>query len=437
MAISLFEALDRARLRGAHWRVFAIIASNYFLDGVMFSIAPLLAYIVFPNNADFAVLVFAANLLAETIGAILLGILADRLGRRKMFMVSLSIESASLIALFFTYRNPVAFLLLTSLMTFGIGGEFGASYAAIAELFPAKHRGKILMLATNFWNIGSAVIAGLMLVYIALSSNPETQVTYLLASALGTAVVVGLARLGFPESPRWLLEQGRASEAVELARLLSGYQGRLEARVPRVEEIGLGEVLGKYWFRFLVLAVVTIAQYVTYDVTAYYLPYAQGFVFGADIAPMVVFVANSGASIGAFMLLPLIDRARKWSILSAFAGGFATGLLIYYAHMLSDVNLFYAAVFVNLVFSEWAWASLSILQSELFPTPVRASVVGLLTGLQGISGAAIVYTAGFMNAQDYLVLVLLLWLSGLLAASAWYARGIETAGKPLEDVSRA
>ncbi len=431
----MFEALDRAKLTKSHWRVFAIVAANYFLDGVMFSIAPLLAYILFPENPAYAATVFATNLVAETIGAIVLGALADRLGRRSMFMVSLAIEAGALIALFFTYRDPLAFLVLTSLMTFGIGGEFGAAYAAIAELFPSKHRGKALMLATNFWNIGSAVIAGLMLVYIALSSDPELQVTYLLGSALATAIVVGLARLGFPESPRWLIERGRREEAVELAKSITGYSGRLEAKIPETRALGLREVLSHYWFRFLVLAVVTVAQYVTYDVTAYYLPYAQGFVFGAEIAPMVVLVANTGASLGAFLLLPLIDRARRWSILAAFTGGLATGFAIYMAHLTGNLGLFYAALFANLVFSEWAWASLSVLQSELFPTPVRATVVGLLTGLQGLSGAAVVYTSAFMDAQLYLVLVLLLWLAGLVAALSWYLRGVETAGKPLEEIA--
>ena len=431
----ILEVLDKAGWGSGHWRLFAIVSSNYFLDGVMFSIAPLLAYILFPENYSFILLVFAVNLVSETLGAILLGALADRYGRRTMFIASLSIESASLIILFFTYHSPLAFLVLTSAMTFGIGGEFGAAYAAIAELSPARHRGKALMLSTNFWNIGSAVIAGLMLVYIALSENPDTQVSYLLGSALATAIVVGLARIGFPESPRWLIEHGREKEAVELVRKITGYNREIEPVIPVVREVGLREALTVYWFRFLVLAAVTIAQYVTYDVTAYYLPYAPGFVFGAEIAPMVVFIANTGASIGAFLLLPLIDRARKWSLSASFTGGLIGALGILLAHAVRHLGAFYTALFADLVFSEWAWASLSVLQSELFPTRVRASVVGLLTGLQGISGALVVYSSSVMTAGSYLAVVIGLWLLGLVAALAWQLRGVETAGKPLEQIT--
>ncbi len=97
-------------------------------------------------------LVFASNLLAEAAGAIPLGLLADRLGRRVMFTVSLAIEVAGLLVLAVGYESLALLALGTSMVTFGISGKFEAAYAAIAELVPARVRGKALMLATNFWN---------------------------------------------------------------------------------------------------------------------------------------------------------------------------------------------------------------------------------------------------------------------------------------------
>ncbi len=57
----------------------------------------------------------------------------------------------------------------------------------------------------------------------------------------------------------------------------------------------MSEAVSRYPFRLLVLAVVTVVQYVTYGMLAYYVPYAKGFAFGVDHAPRVVFVANLGA----------------------------------------------------------------------------------------------------------------------------------------------
>jgi len=430
------KILDQSFWSREHWKLFTVVSLNYILDGVMFSVAPLLAYLIAPEKAP---LVFTLNLISETIGAIILGRLADIYGRRVMFAFSLTLEVLALLLLVPLYGNFIAFTVLTSLMTFGIGGEFGAAYSAIAELTPAKHRGKVLTLSTNFWNIGAAMIAGLSLIYTAMSEDIAIQIQYLLLSALGTAIIAGLVRLAFPESPRWLVSRKRIEEAEALVRKITGYRGIIIFNEQGVgnsfeSRIGLGTALSKYCFRFVILAIVTVSQYVTYNIAAYYLPYAPGFVFTLSIVPLLIFIANLGASVGAFILLPLIDRARRLTALLSFLGGAITAILLLIFHNTANLIAFCSALFINLIFSEWAWASLSVLQSELFPTSVRASIIGLLTGLTGISGALIVYLSGFLVARQYLSIVIGLWIAGLIAAAIWYFRGIESAQRALEEL---
>ncbi len=429
---SFTRALDDARWGWEHWKLFVTVSANYMLDGIMFSIAPLMAYIVAP---DMAIYVLVANLLAEWLGALILGWLADVYGRRPLFTIALAIEVLALIILYFTYENPLAFLILTSAMTFGVGGEFGAAYAALAELTPRTHRGKALMLSTNFWNIGAALIAGAALLYAYIYEDPGVQVRLLLLSALATAVVIGLARLAFPESVRWLVLKGRTSEAEYIVRRFTGVKGPLEFRLPPEQSIGLGEAVAKYPFRLIVLAVVTVAQYVTYGMLAYYVPYASGFIFGVEEAPRVVFTANLGASIGAFLLIPLIDRARRLSVLLAFLGGTLTAMLVLVSHNLGLLLAFYTLLFLNMVFSEWAWGSISALQSELFPTGVRASIVGFLVSLTGIAGALTVYSERILTAQGFMAWAIILWILGLTASTAWYVRGVESAGRSVEELA--
>lgn len=431
MARSFTQALDQAPWSGPHWRLFTLISLNYVLNGIMFSIAPVLAYIVAPESA---LLILAANLLSEALGAVLLGAFADRYGRKNMFMLSLALESASLILLFPLHQDPTAFLVLTSIMTFGVGGEFGAAYSLIAELAPRRHRGKALVLATNFWNIGAAVFAGLALIVQQLEADVGVQVRVLLASALGTAIVVGLARIALPESPRWLVSRGRVEGAKKVLEALGIEAGSLDYTLPPTSSIGLGEALSRYRFRFLVLAIVTVTQYVTYGMLAYYAPYAPGFAFGVELAPTIVLVANAGASIGGLFLAAYIDKSRRNALLAAFAGGLATALLIIWAHSLGAKGLFLALVFANLWFSEWAWGGLSSLQSELFPTGVRASVVGLLTSLTGVAGALVVYSSTLLTAGGFLATAALLWALGLAAALTWRLKGRETAGAPIEEL---
>jgi len=423
--------LSTSSWRRAHWALFSVISLNYFADGIIFSIAPLIVSVLAP--ASFPA-IFAANLLSEMLGAILLGYLADRYGRRPIFTAALLLEMAALLLLIFTYESTLALLLLTSLLNFGVGGEFGAAYAALAELLPAKDRGKALLLAPNFWNVGAAFIAGLALAFGELYQSASPQLGALLASAVLVAAGIRLARLALPESPRWLLLRGRAEQALAIARRFTGHGGALSGSPLREEGVGMAEALRRYTFRFAVLAIITVVQYLTYNMMAYYAPYAPGFSFGLESVPYVIFTANLGAAVGALPLALLIDRARRVATFVAFAGGLLGSLLLLYAHALASLPYYLLSLFVALIFSEWAWGTLSALQSELFPTGVRSSLVGLLTGLTGLSGALVVQVEASITAQQYLILASLLWALGLGAAGAWLYRGVESARRALEEL---
>ena len=88
------EILDSAKWSNVHWKLFAVFADNYFFDGIMFAVAPLLLYLVAPSKV--APTIFALNLLSEAAGSIVFGKLADIYGRLKIFAFSMALEAGSL-----------------------------------------------------------------------------------------------------------------------------------------------------------------------------------------------------------------------------------------------------------------------------------------------------------------------------------------------------
>ncbi|AFA40720.1 Sugar (and other) transporter [Pyrobaculum oguniense TE7] len=411
-----------------HWGLFAIVSASFFLDGVLFTLVPATIYLI-EGLVSEAPLIFAVNSLFFMLGALVLGWVGDVLGRRLGLITSLLIYTAGAVAFAATFwagalTLPVA-LATTSVINFGVGGEVGPAYSALAELTPPRRRGTALMLAANFWNVGAAILAAASLYYAELTGDPKTAVLYTFYTAIALAVLVLVARLHVPESLRWLAARGRLAEAEALAKR---YGVSLPPPQPQK-----GSLRG-YWGRIALLAVAFTAQLITYNIAAYYVPYAPGFAYGAEFAPINVAVANLGAAVGAFLLLPLIDKSRKLSFTAAFAGGLATAIALAAVHG-SPAWIYASVLFLNLVFSEWAWASISVLESELFPTAVRSTAVGLVTAGAWLANAGAVFLEGVIGVHLFLALLVALWSMGLTSALWWQMRGVESAGRELEELA--
>jgi hypothetical protein len=87
-----------------------------------------------------------------------------------------------------------------------------------------------------------------------------------------------------------------------------------------------------------------------------------------------------------------------------------------------------------LVFSEWAWAAIGVLEAELFPTAVRSTAVGIVTASAWLINAAAVFAEGVLGAGPFFALLTALWAFGAAAAALWYAKGVESAGRRLEEL---
>src|SRR5262245_45298410 len=223
--------LDALPWSRRHWRVVIALGVSWLLDGlevtVVGSLGPALQR---PDTRGLSAADVGGSGTAYSGGAVLgalyFGRLADRLGRKRLFIMTLAVYLAATILTAFTF-DFTSFVLCRALTGFGIGGEYAAINSAIDELIPARVRGAVdLAINGTFW-IGAAAGAAMSIVLL----DPDfvgPELGWRLAFALGAVLTVAilLVRRHLPESPRWLMTRGRLAEA-------EGVVAHIEAEVER------------------------------------------------------------------------------------------------------------------------------------------------------------------------------------------------------------
>src|SRR5581483_6147891 len=144
------------------------------------------------------------------LGAFAFGWLTDRLGRKRLFFVTLGVYIAGTAATAFS-QDIVSFALFRFVTGAGIGGEYTAINSALQELIPKRYRGRTdLGVNGSFW-IGAAIGAlgtSVLLVPGRLPPDMGWRVAFAIGAVLGLGIL--LLRRALPESPRWLLVHGRS-----------------------------------------------------------------------------------------------------------------------------------------------------------------------------------------------------------------------------------
>ena len=164
-------------------------------------------------------------------GAFFFGWLTDRLGRKKLFSITLAVYLAATAATGLSW-DAWSFILFRLLTGAGIGGEYAAINSAIQELIPARLRGWTdLLINGSFW-IGAAMGAGGSIILL----NPkiiDPEFGWRLAFLIGTLIglVILVMRHWVPESPRWLMTHGFLKEA---DAIVTGIEARF-AQAPHGE----------------------------------------------------------------------------------------------------------------------------------------------------------------------------------------------------------
>jgi MFS family permease len=210
--------LDRLPWTSFHTRVVAALGITWILDGLEVTLAGSVAGAlqqspVLHLSAAEVGFLGSAYLAGAVSGAIVFGYLTDRLGRRKLFFVTLGLYlgATAATALSWDFASFVVFRFLTGA---GIGGEYAAINSAIQELVPARFRGRTdLAINGSFW-LGAAAGALGAVIFLQPGRLPPDwgwRAGFGIGAVLGLGILI--LRRSIPESPRWLMLHSRLDEA--------------------------------------------------------------------------------------------------------------------------------------------------------------------------------------------------------------------------------
>ncbi len=199
------------RLRWGHFHSLVVIALGitWALDGLEVTLAGAVAGALKDSpslalsNAQVG-LAASFYLAGAVLGALFFGWLTDRLGRKRLFSITLGLYLIATAATALSW-DFYSFSLFRFLTGAGIGGEYTAIASAIQEFIPARYRGWTdLVINGSFW-IGAAIGAASSVVLLdptVLAPDFGWRAAFFIGAFLGLSIL--LLRAWIPESPRWL-----------------------------------------------------------------------------------------------------------------------------------------------------------------------------------------------------------------------------------------
>jgi MFS family permease len=409
--------LDHLTWSRFHTRVVLALGITWILDGLEVTLAgalsgalkesPVLQF----SNLDIGI-ANSLYLAGAVIGALGFGWLTDRIGRRKLFFITLAVYLTATAATSLSWNIEI-FALFRFLTGAGIGGEYTAINSTIQELVPARYRGWTdLVINGSFW-IGAALGATSAIVLLDPAIiNPDIgwRLAFLIGAALGLIVLV--MRMWIPESPRWLMVHGHPDAARDIvAAIERDVLGRAEdpespefatMRLRMRDHTPLGEVARTlfvtYRKRALVGLALMVAQAFFYNSIffTFALVLTDFYKIPADHVGWYILPFAAGNFLGPLLLGRLFDTLGRRAMITATYG--VSGSLLALSGYLFSIGALSAqgqtiAWMVIFFFASPAASAAYLTVSETFPLEVRALAIAVFyaigTAIGGVAGPAL------------------------------------------------
>jgi MFS family permease len=449
-----------------HWRVVVALGIAWVLDGLEVTIVGSVGSVLErPDTLGLgaAQVGWAGSLYVggAVLGALVFGRLADRLGRKRLFLATLAVYMGATVATALS-TGFAMFAACRFVTGIGIGGEYAAINSAIDELIPARVRGRVnLAINGSFW-IGAALGALLSLVLLderVLGARLGWRAGFGLGAVLAVAIL--LVRRHVPESPRWLLANGRADEAARVVdaieRQVRGAPSRIDARgaspqappahrtLPSLAEVARVLRRAPYARRSAVVLALMVSQAFFYNAIffTYALVLTRFYAVPDARVGLYIIPFAAGNVLGPLVLGRLFDRVGRRRMIAATYALSGVALLLTGAAFVAGLldaatqTLAWSAVFF---LASAAASSAYLTVSEVFPLEMRALAISIFyavgTALGGFAapalfGALIASGDRTQVFEGYAVGAILM----LTAAGVALRWAVDAERKPLEAIS--
>ena len=386
------EAIEQIGVGRFQWRLLMVNGLTWAADAMEVLI---LGFLIVPVTAQFklasgtATFIGTATFAGMFLGAWLWGLVADRIGRRTVFLST--VLQTALFGTLAAFSPNVTLLLIRRFLTgTALGGTLPVDYSIMAEYLPTRDRGRFLVYLESFWALGTIGAALLAWAFI-------PNFTFGWRLLIATSALVGLLgywiRRSVPESPRYLLVNGRPDEAREVLQTVARVNGRnVEIHALRAEPQAAKPGLGSIWQaglarKSLMLSLMWFGLSFGYYGIFTWLPpiFAKsGFTFIRTYAyPLQLLLAL--AQIPGYVLAAyLIERWGRKPTLAAYLVG---GAIFSFVFAVAGTPLTFILSSMLLSFMLLgAWGALYVFTPELFPTEVRATGMGWASAMARLAG---------------------------------------------------
>jgi putative MFS transporter len=393
---SIAHSLDNAPISTGHILITIIVGLSLFFDIFDVFLAGALSSVLtdsFGLSHALLPVVLSSSFAGMFIGASLMGVVADRIGRKSAFFLNLGIYSL------FTFiggfsPNAAALIVTRVLAGVGIGSQLPLADVYLTELLPARVRGKLMCLAytISFCGIPAVGLGARLLVPVHFGGIEGWRWLFF-AGSMGAIVVWALQRYVI-ESPRWLEAAGRTDDACRSAAQLLGlpissfrcFQSSGGAKQKQVRSF-LTLFAPAQRRRTLMLYVFHVFQAVGYYSFGTMVPLVlarRGFSIPASLTYTTI--AFLGYPVGSALSLLVVEKIDRRLLVMGSAAAMATiGMALGFArspYSIGALGILYTLI--SNVFSN----AYHVLQAEIFPTAIRGRATGSAYGLSRLSSAA-------------------------------------------------
>ena len=402
MVLERLEALPVGRF---HYKLLLVTGLGWLFDsmdtGLIAFILPVLAkeWGLAPGQMG---LIGSIGLIGMALGAVISGTVADRIGRKKVFTITVLLYSiaSAFCALSWNYQSLLVFRFLVG---FGLGGELPVAATLVSEYAPSRVRGRFIVLLESVWGLGWIAAACIAYFFIPVYG---WRMAFLIGAL--PALYVCLIRLHMPESVRYLLTRGRVDEARQIVLSLEKqlhvpsalFTSETET-VPVVAKASFRELWKKpFMSRTIMLWLVWFGINFSYYGIFMWLPslvFQQGFTVVKTFE--YVLIMTLAQLPGYYCAAWLVDKIGRKYTLSAFL--LFSGVASYFFGHASTAATLMMWGSVMSFFNLGAWGVLYTYTPEQYPTAIRALGSGWAAGFGRFGGMAAPMMVGALLARSF------------------------------------